>query len=114
MRTALDTSREELRRLKEFKLQQSQQQQQQKPDDPSDGLLGETLERLALENHVLRRKLLIRSVDSKKSDAATSPRISSTIINNNGDRRIIAAKSIANSAATPVADYTPCSIQTVQ
>lgn len=65
LRTALDSSREELRRLKE----------QQPPDPADDDSYGEAFERLALENHVLRRRLLgrIRPGEFSSSDAATSP-----------------------------------------
>ncbi|XP_033227011.1 uncharacterized protein LOC117179386 isoform X2 [Belonocnema kinseyi] len=59
LRSALDSSREELRRLKEDFGEFSAEN------------YANVVERLALENHVLRRKILSRSEFS--SDAATSP-----------------------------------------
>ncbi|XP_031778521.1 uncharacterized protein LOC100678758 isoform X1 [Nasonia vitripennis] len=61
LRTALDSSREELRRLKEAA-----------PPDFSSDNYNEAVERLALENHVLRKRLLDRHGEFS-SDAATSP-----------------------------------------
>jgi hypothetical protein len=60
LRTALDGSREELERLKE----QSQSQPESSPEA--------VVERLVLENHLLRRRLLGRAGEFS-SDAATSP-----------------------------------------
>lgn len=60
LRSALDSSREELRRLKES------------VGDFSGESYVNVIERLALENHVLRRKILSRSSEFS-SDAATSP-----------------------------------------
>ncbi|XP_014609906.1 PREDICTED: uncharacterized protein LOC106789888 [Polistes canadensis] len=60
LRSALDSSREELRRLKESVGEFSEEK------------YVEVVERLALENHVLRRKILSRSTDFS-NDAATSP-----------------------------------------
>ncbi|XP_015432216.1 PREDICTED: uncharacterized protein LOC107188436 [Dufourea novaeangliae] len=60
LRTALDSSREELRRLKES------------VGDFSGESYADVVERLALENHVLRRKILSRNSEFS-SDAATSP-----------------------------------------
>lgn len=59
LRSALDSSREELRRLKEDFGEFSAEN------------YANVVERLALENHILRRKILSRSDFS--SDAATSP-----------------------------------------
>lgn len=58
LRSALDSSREELRRLKEDFGEFSAEN------------YANVVERLALENHILRRKILSRSDFS--SDAATS------------------------------------------
>lgn len=60
LRSALDSSREELRRLKE------------RIGDFSGESYVNVVERLALENHVLRRKILSRNSEFS-SDAATSP-----------------------------------------
>ncbi|CAK9798294.1 hypothetical protein ANTPLA_LOCUS1511 [Anthophora plagiata] len=60
LRSALDSSREELRRLKES------------VGDFSGESYVDVVERLALENHVLRRKILSRNSEFS-SDAATSP-----------------------------------------
>ncbi|XP_043596116.1 uncharacterized protein LOC122573597 isoform X1 [Bombus pyrosoma] len=60
LRSALDSSREELRRLK------------QSVGDFSGESYVDVVERLALENHVLRRKILSRNSEFS-SDAATSP-----------------------------------------
>ncbi|XP_078050356.1 uncharacterized protein LOC144476910 [Augochlora pura] len=60
LRSALDSSREELRRLKES------------VGDFSGESYVDVIERLALENHVLRRKILSRNSEFS-SDAATSP-----------------------------------------
>nr|XP_050848784.1 rho GTPase-activating protein gacF-like isoform X1 [Vespula vulgaris]XP_050848785.1 rho GTPase-activating protein gacF-like isoform X1 [Vespula vulgaris]XP_050848786.1 rho GTPase-activating protein gacF-like isoform X1 [Vespula vulgaris]XP_050848787.1 rho GTPase-activating protein gacF-like isoform X1 [Vespula vulgaris]XP_050848788.1 rho GTPase-activating protein gacF-like isoform X1 [Vespula vulgaris]XP_050848789.1 rho GTPase-activating protein gacF-like isoform X1 [Vespula vulgaris]XP_05 len=60
LRSALDSSREELRRLKESVGEFSEEK------------YVEVVERLALENHVLRRRILSRSTDFS-NDAATSP-----------------------------------------
>ncbi|XP_076234479.1 uncharacterized protein LOC143179236 [Calliopsis andreniformis] len=60
LRSALDSSREELRRFKES------------VGDFSGESYVDVVERLALENHVLRRKILSRNSEFS-SDAATSP-----------------------------------------
>ncbi|XP_034183134.1 uncharacterized protein LOC117605665 isoform X1 [Osmia lignaria lignaria] len=60
LRSALDSSREELRRLKES------------VGDFSGESYVDVVERLALENHVLRRKILSRNSEFS-TDAATSP-----------------------------------------
>lgn len=60
LRSALDSSREELRRLKE------------RVGDFSGESYVNVVERLALENHVLRRKILSRNSEFS-NDAATSP-----------------------------------------
>lgn len=60
LRSALDSSREELRRLKES------------VGDFSGESYIDVVERLALENHVLRQKILSRNSEFS-SDAATSP-----------------------------------------
>ena len=60
LRSALDSSREELRRLKES------------VGDFSGESYVDVVKRLALENHVLRRKILSRNSEFS-SDAATSP-----------------------------------------
>ncbi|XP_076655243.1 uncharacterized protein LOC143360360 isoform X2 [Halictus rubicundus] len=60
LRSALDSSREELRRLKES------------VGDFSGESYVDVIERLALENHVLRRKILSRNSEFS-IDAATSP-----------------------------------------
>lgn len=60
LRSALDSSREELRRLKE------------RFGDFSGESYVNVVERLALENHVLRRKILSRNSEFS-NDAATSP-----------------------------------------
>ncbi|CAD1469005.1 unnamed protein product, partial [Heterotrigona itama] len=60
LRSALDSSREELRRLKES------------VGDFSGESYADVVERLALENHVLRQKILSRNSEFS-SDAATSP-----------------------------------------
>lgn len=62
LRTALDSSREELRRLKEA------------PPDFSSDNYDEAVERLALENHVLRRRLLLgKRAAELDSDAGPQP-----------------------------------------
>ncbi|XP_014207010.1 uncharacterized protein LOC106638398 isoform X1 [Copidosoma floridanum] len=65
LRTALDSSREELRKLKED--HQQQPVAKRRTSSPA-GEIG----RLALENHVLRRRLLDRAGEFT-SDAATNP-----------------------------------------
>ncbi|XP_017880175.1 uncharacterized protein LOC108625010 isoform X1 [Ceratina calcarata] len=60
LRSALDSSREELRRLKET------------VGEFSGSSYVDVVERLALENHVLRRRILSRNSEFS-SDAATSP-----------------------------------------
>ncbi|CAB0040867.1 unnamed protein product [Trichogramma brassicae] len=73
----LYTSREELRRLKKLQVEDPSAAASSIINDGNSGgksnVYGETVERLALENHVLRRRLLNRSSEFS-SDAATSPR----------------------------------------
>lgn len=64
LRSALDSSREELRRL------------QESVGNFSSESYVDTVSRLALENHVLRRKILSRSCEFS-CDAATSPPLQS-------------------------------------
>ncbi|KAJ8680679.1 hypothetical protein QAD02_016466 [Eretmocerus hayati] len=85
LRIALDTSREELRKVKENQQYQKEKnivgggieedikKQQEKRS------LGEAVQRLALENHVLRGRLLDRSGEFS-SDASTSPPLPSPLI----------------------------------